>query len=90
MSVIAPGAPDAGRVKRVGFLTGQVSVPDDFDQMDAGELEKLFEGDLCSCCWDSKDGQRVAVSDLSGEGFKSADLDKLERRSDRLNQRSAD
>jgi len=29
-----------------GFLTGQISVPDDFDQMGGGEVEKLFNGDL--------------------------------------------
>jgi len=46
VKVIALGAPEAGQVKRVGFLTGQISVPDDFDQMGSGEVEKLFDGDL--------------------------------------------
>jgi len=37
---------ESGQIKRVGFLTGQISVPDDFDQMGSGEVEKLFNGDL--------------------------------------------
>ena len=30
--------------RRTGFLTGQFLVPDDFDQMGAEEIERLFEG----------------------------------------------
>jgi prevent-host-death family protein len=36
----APAAP-----KRIGFLKGAFSVPDDFDTMDQEEIEKLFYGD---------------------------------------------
>jgi len=32
----------AGR--RLGFLSGEVSVPDDFDRMGPGEIAALFEG----------------------------------------------
>lgn len=39
--VIAVDAPDMGQVKRLGFLAGQVSVPDDFDRM--GEEEILCQ-----------------------------------------------
>jgi prevent-host-death family protein len=46
VKVIALGAPEAGQVKRVGFMTGQIAVPDDFDQMGGGAVEKLFNGDL--------------------------------------------
>jgi hypothetical protein len=46
VKVVALGAPEAGQVKRVGFLTGQIAVPDDFDQMGGGEVEKLFNGGL--------------------------------------------
>ena len=46
VKVVALGAPEAGQVKRVGFLSGQISVPDDFDQMGSREVEKLFNGDL--------------------------------------------
>ena len=31
-------------VKRLGFLTGQIPVPDDFDRMGSEEIERLFEG----------------------------------------------
>jgi prevent-host-death family protein len=31
-------------VKRLGFLAGQITVPDDFDRMGGDEIERLFEG----------------------------------------------
>ncbi len=31
--------------RRVGFLKGQIKVPDDFDSMMADEIEKMFSGD---------------------------------------------
>jgi prevent-host-death family protein len=37
--------PDVSQTKRLGFLSGQIAVPDDFDQMGAGEIETLFHGD---------------------------------------------
>jgi prevent-host-death family protein len=46
VKVIALGAPEAGQAKRLGFLTGQIEVPDDFDQMGGSEVEKLFDGDV--------------------------------------------
>jgi prevent-host-death family protein len=30
--------------QRLGFMSGEISVPDDFDSMDSGELVGLFEG----------------------------------------------
>jgi prevent-host-death family protein len=33
----APAAP-----RRVGFMTGEITVPDDFDRMGAAEIEALF------------------------------------------------
>ena len=30
--------------RRVGFLTGHISVPDDFDSMGSEEIASLFEG----------------------------------------------
>lgn len=42
VKVVPLGAPDAGRMKRIGFLAGQIKVPDDFDQMGQKEIEKLF------------------------------------------------
>ncbi len=37
-------APEAGQVRRLGFLTGEISVPDDFDRMGSEEIERLFDG----------------------------------------------
>ena len=31
--------------RRLGFLAGRFSVPDDFDRMGADEIVRLFEGD---------------------------------------------
>jgi prevent-host-death family protein len=42
VKVIALNAPDGGQVKRLGFLHGQVAVPDDFDRMGDSEIEHLF------------------------------------------------
>lgn len=35
-------APSAQQVRRVGFLAGEIKVPDDFDQMGSEEIENLF------------------------------------------------
>ena len=32
------------QAKRLGFMKGQISVPDDFDRMGSEEIERLFEG----------------------------------------------
>ncbi len=37
-------APTAGQIRRVGFLAGQISVPDDFDRLGSEEVEHLFGG----------------------------------------------
>ena len=34
--------------KRIGFMEGQISVPDDFDTMGAEEIELMFYGDALS------------------------------------------
>ncbi|MCF6114598.1 type II toxin-antitoxin system Phd/YefM family antitoxin [Mesorhizobium muleiense] len=44
VKVIAIDAPAAGETRRVGFMAGQFSVPDDFDRMASEEIEKLFGG----------------------------------------------
>ncbi len=36
---------DAKQLRRTGFLEGRFSVPDDFDQMGAEEIVRLFEGE---------------------------------------------
>ena len=35
---------EAGTDCRLGFMAGEFSVPDDFDQMGSGEIESLFTG----------------------------------------------
>ncbi len=45
VKVIAVEAPDVGATRRLGFLAGQISVPEDFDRLGSAEIEALFEGD---------------------------------------------
>ena len=40
--VTAHAAPTSRRVRRLGFLSGQILVPDDFDSMFQQEIEQLF------------------------------------------------
>lgn len=42
VKVVALDAPAAEQVKRVGFMTGQIAVPDDFDRMGSADIELLF------------------------------------------------
>jgi prevent-host-death family protein len=42
VKVVALNAPEGGQVKRIGFLKGQIQVPDDFDAMANKEIEQLF------------------------------------------------
>jgi prevent-host-death family protein len=35
-------APATGQTKRLGFMAGQIAVPDDFDRMGAEAIEQLF------------------------------------------------
>ena len=42
--VTAIDAPEAGAQRRLGFLAGQFTVPDDFDRLGAAEVEALFGG----------------------------------------------
>jgi prevent-host-death family protein len=43
VKVVPVDAPSAPR--RLGFMRGQFTVPDDFDTMDEEEIEKMFYGD---------------------------------------------
>lgn len=45
VKVMALDAPAAGQKKRLGFLAGQIVVPDDFDTMGGVEIAALFGGD---------------------------------------------
>jgi prevent-host-death family protein len=42
VKVTALGAPTGAQVRRLGFMAGQISVPDDFDQMGRDEIEHIF------------------------------------------------
>ena len=44
VKVTALSAPSGTQVRRLGFMAGQISVPDDFDRMDQEKIEKLFGG----------------------------------------------
>jgi prevent-host-death family protein len=44
VKVIALNAPTGAQVRRLGFMAGQISVPDDFDRMGKEEIERLFGG----------------------------------------------
>ena len=44
VKVIALDTPSGRRVRRLGFLSGQISVPADFDRMGSKEIERLFRG----------------------------------------------
>jgi prevent-host-death family protein len=37
-------APSGRKIRRLGFLTGRIAVPDDFDTMGASDFEHLFGG----------------------------------------------
>lgn len=45
VKVTAISAPNSGDVRRLGFMAGQVEVPDDFDRMGDGQIEALFGGE---------------------------------------------
>ncbi len=37
-------APEDNEMKRLGFMKGQIKIPDDFDQMGGQDIQQLFEG----------------------------------------------
>ncbi len=41
VKVVPLNAPEG--VKRLGFMLGEISVPEDFDRMGSAEIEKLFD-----------------------------------------------
>lgn len=45
VKVIPLSAPSGDKIKRTGFLCGEITVPDDFDQMGNQEIQQLFNGD---------------------------------------------
>lgn len=44
VKVTALDAPTGRKIRRLGFMSGQISVPDDFDQLGSKEIEEMFNG----------------------------------------------
>lgn len=44
VKVIALNAPTGAQIRRLGFMAGQISVPDDFDRMGQEEIDRIFGG----------------------------------------------
>ena len=42
VKVVPLDALEAGQARRLGFMAGQIEVPDDFDRMGSAEIEQLF------------------------------------------------
>ena len=45
VKVIPIDAPVPKKVQRLGFMSGQIAIPDDFDAMGSAEIAKIFEGE---------------------------------------------
>ena len=45
VKVTALNAPTAGQIRCLGFMAGEIAVPDDFDRMGSAEIEDLFRSD---------------------------------------------
>jgi prevent-host-death family protein len=45
VKVMALTAPTGKQVRRLGFMSGQIDVPDDFDRMGRKKIERLFTGE---------------------------------------------
>jgi prevent-host-death family protein len=44
VKVVPLNAPESSQQKRIGFMAGQIAVPDDFDRMGEADIERLFGG----------------------------------------------
>jgi prevent-host-death family protein len=44
VKVTALHAPTGSEMRRLGFMAGEISVPDDFDRMGTEEIERIFGG----------------------------------------------
>ena len=45
VKVVALDSPAAVKTRRLGFMAGEFSVPDDFDRMGGREIDEIFHGD---------------------------------------------
>ena len=46
VKVVPLAAAEIGTQRRLGFMKGEIRVPDDFDRMGADAIERLFQGDV--------------------------------------------
>jgi prevent-host-death family protein len=44
VKVSAIDTPESNKMRRLGFMSGQIKVPDDFDTMGQTDIERLFSG----------------------------------------------
>ncbi len=44
VKVVTLSPPIGAQVRRLGFMAGQILVPDDFDRMGSEEIERIFGG----------------------------------------------
>ncbi|MGX9938101.1 type II toxin-antitoxin system Phd/YefM family antitoxin [Advenella kashmirensis] len=45
VKVVALTSPEASKMKRLGFMAGQMTIPADFDSLGKNEIEQLFNGE---------------------------------------------
>lgn len=46
VKVVPLDTQEPGSAKRLGFMAGQIRVPDDFDTMGGADIEHMFAGDM--------------------------------------------
>jgi antitoxin (DNA-binding transcriptional repressor) of toxin-antitoxin stability system len=44
VKVAALNAPAGDQLRRLGFISGQIAVPDDFDRMGGSDIERIVKG----------------------------------------------
>jgi antitoxin (DNA-binding transcriptional repressor) of toxin-antitoxin stability system len=44
VKVIPLGKVETGAASRLGFMAGEIAIPDDFDQMGSEQIAAIFEG----------------------------------------------
>ncbi|HTV78420.1 MAG TPA: type II toxin-antitoxin system prevent-host-death family antitoxin [Steroidobacteraceae bacterium] len=44
VKVVPLDTPEPHQMRRLGFLAGEIAVPDDFDRMGGEDIERLFKG----------------------------------------------
>jgi prevent-host-death family protein len=45
VKVVPLDAPTPKKVQRLGFMSGQMAIPEDFDTMGSAEIAQIFEGE---------------------------------------------